>query len=133
MQVCEEKFSLSPSSKCALSTSESNAAVELVVLSNDTSLDEGETALLACVGYGLPDVEITWLHDETTLTNSSLVSIYEEEVLFGDRLFKQSMLQLCSVDVADSGSYICSVNNSLNSVMSVVQLDVVDPRGQSVC
>ena len=98
--------------------------MELVVLSNDTSLDEGETALLACVGYGLPDVEISWSFNGEIVMNSSLVTIYEEETVQGERVFLQSFLQLCSLEPADAGAYTCVVSNGLTSVNSSVLLAV---------
>jgi len=94
------------------------------VISNDSSLVEGETALLACVGYGQPDVEITWVRDGETVMNSTLITIYEEDIVQGERLFKQSFLQLCSVDLVHSGGYTCVASNGERSVNSTVQLTV---------
>ena len=37
--------------------------LELAIISNDTSVDAGETAVLICVGYGQPNVDITWSRD----------------------------------------------------------------------
>ncbi len=104
--------------------------VELVIISNYTSLSEGETALLACVGYGLPSVEISWMRDGQTVMNSSLVSIAEEDVTQGERLFKQSFLQICSVEMADAGEYTCIVSNGEVSVNSSTQLTVT---GKYIC
>ena len=95
-----------------------------MIISNHTSLSEGETALLACVGYGLPSVEITWMRGGQTISNSSLVSISEEDVVQGERLFKQSFLQICSVEMADAGAYTCVVSNGESSVNSSTQLSV---------
>ncbi len=85
--------------------------LELVVISNDTSLLVGDAALLACVGFGVPNVEITWVHDGEELSNSSLVTISEEEVSNGGRVYKQSFLELCSLNVSDSGVYTCVIAN----------------------
>ena len=81
------------------------------MISNDTSLTVGDTALLTCVGYGQPDVQITWSRNGENIMNTSLISIYEEEVTQGGRLFKQSFLQLCNIEVSDAGSYVCTVSN----------------------
>ena len=99
-------------------------ALELAIISNDTSVDAGETAVLICVGYGLPSVDITWSRDGQIVSNSSLVSIYEEDLAQGGRVFKQSFLQLCSLQMSDSGVYTCSVSNGLSSVNSTVELSV---------
>ena len=101
----------------------------MVAISNDTSLLEGETALLACVGYSEDDVEVTWTRNGATVVNSSLVSTYQEETVQGGRVFKQSFLQLCSVEVADSGAYTCVISNGQTSDNSSVQL-IIHVLGQ---
>ena len=100
------------------------AELELVVISNDTSLTVGDTALLTCVGYGQPDVQITWSRNGESIMNASLVSIYEEEVTQGGRLFKQSFLELCSLQISDAGNYVCTVSNGQATVNSTTQLFV---------
>ena len=103
--------------------------VEVVAISNDTSLLEGETALLACVGYSKDDVEVTWSRNGATVMNSSLVSTYQEETVEGGRVFRHSFLQLCSVKVTDSGAYTCVITNGQTSDNSSVQLTI---SGQSL-
>lgn len=98
--------------------------MELVIISNDTSADEGETISLICVGYGLPNVEIYWTLDGETLTNSSRVSIHEEDIEQGNMTFSQSVLQLCSVVLTDAGSYVCVVSNGIMSTNSSVELSI---------
>ena len=106
--------------------------VELVVLSNDTSADEGETVSLTCVGYGLPGVEIRWVLDGETLTNISNTLIYEREVVEGNMTFFQSVLQLCSVELTDAGSYFCVVSNGIMSTNSSVQLSVTGKNSNNL-
>ena len=102
----------------------SGGALELAIISNDTSVDAGETAVLICVGFGQPSADITWSRDGQVISNSSLVTIYEEDLAQGGRVFKQSFLQLCSLRMSDSGSYTCTVSNGLSSVNSSVELSV---------
>ena len=99
-------------------------AAELVIISNHTSLPEGETALLACVGYGVPSVDVTWMLNGQAVLNSSLVSITEEDLVRGERTFRQSFLQICSVGMANAGVYTCVVSNGETSVNSTTQLTV---------
>ncbi len=94
------------------------------MISNDTSLLVGDAALLACVGFGEPNVEITWKRDGAAIMNSSLVTITEEEVTQGGRVYKQSFLELCSLMVSDSGVYTCSVSNGETMVNATTQLTV---------
>ncbi len=98
--------------------------LELVIISNDTSLLVGDTALLVCVGYGIPDLDIIWSANGEVVQNSSIVTIYEEEVLQGGKLFKQSFLQLCSLATSHSGVYTCSVNNGPSVINATTQLSV---------
>ena len=84
----------------------------------------GERALLTCVGSGLPSVEITWMHGGQTIMNSSLVFISEEDTIQGERLFKQSSLQIGTVGLVDAGSYTCVVSNGETSATSSTQLAV---------
>ena len=93
----------------------------MVVISDHASLDEGEAGLLACVGQGLPAVAITWMHNGQT---TPLVPIAEEDVILEGKMFKQSFLQICSVEMADAGGYTCVVSNGETSVNSSTQLTV---------
>ena len=96
-----------------------------MALSNNTSLVEGETALLVCVGYSRIDVEISWSLNGQTVQNSSLVTIYEEEVVRGSRTFTKSFLQLCSMELSDAGDYTCEVTNGQTTDNATIALDVL--------
>ena len=98
--------------------------VEVVVISNDTTLAEGETALLACVGYSQADVEISWSFNGEIVQNSSLVTVFKEEVVRGGRVFTQSYLQLCSLAPSNAGSYVCIVSNGQRSANASTELSV---------
>ena len=97
---------------------------EAAAISNDTSAKEGETTLLACVGFGEPDVDISWSFNGAPVVNTSLVTIYEEEVVQGRRNFKQSFLQMCSLALSDAGDYTCIISNSVTMDNATTQLTV---------
>ena len=84
----------------------------------------GDTAFLVCVGYGQPSVEISWTLNGEVVMNGSLVTIYEEEVSRGGRLFKQLFLELCSLELSDSGIYTCTVSNGQTVANATTQLSV---------
>lgn len=104
--------------------------MELVIISNDTSLMEGDSVSLTCVGSGDPSAEISWTRNGEILSNTSEIFIHEEDIIQEDRTLTQSYLQLCNVVVADAGSYTCVVSNGIRSVNSSVQLTVT---GTSYC
>ena len=85
-------------------------------------LSQGETALLTCVGYGVPYADITWTLNGRAVVNSSLVSISEEEFTEGGLLFKRSTVQICNAKIRNSGDYTCFVYNGLDSVNASTQL-----------
>ena len=113
---------LTPGSPCLSPLT--GGGLELAVISSHTSVGAGETAILVCVGFGEPDVNITWSRDDQVISNSSLVSIYEEDLTRGDRLFKQSFLQLCNLQMSDSGTHTCTVSNGKASITSTTELSV---------
>ena len=84
----------------------------------------GDTAFLVCVGYGQPTVQISWTLNGEVVMNGSLVTIYEEEVSQGGRLFKQLFLELCSLELSDSGIYTCTVSNGQTIANATTQLSV---------
>ena len=96
----------------------------MLILTDHSSVAEGETALLACAGQGSPSVEISWWHSGQTIRNSTVISIIEEDVPQGERLLKQSFLQICSVEMADAGEYTCIVSNGQIASNSSTQLTV---------
>ena len=97
---------------------------EVVTISNTTSVVEGETALLECVGYGFPSAEVTWARNGQTISSSPLISISEADVVEAERVLRQSTLQISSVEEADAGPYVCVVSNANNiSVNTSTQLE----------
>lgn len=98
--------------------------VEIVLISADTYLSTGDTAILVCVTSGQANEEIEWIHNDQSVLNSSLVTIYEEEVIQGGRLFRQSFLQLCSLSESNTGDYTCVVSNGQTTASNTVQLTV---------
>ena len=97
---------------------------EVVWISNDTVLRRGKTALMACVGFGEPGVEISWSFNGAPVVNTSLISIYEEDLVQGERIFKQSFLKICSLVKADAGGYTCIVSDGVTTANTSTQLTV---------
>ena len=94
------------------------------MISNDTALRTRETALLVCVGFGEPEVEISWSFNREPIVNTSLVTIHEEDSLQEERIFKQSFLQIRSLGEADTGGYTCIVSDGITTTNATSQLTV---------
>lgn len=99
-----------------------NEAVELVAISDSTTLSQGETALLVCLAYGEPFADITWSHNGEVVVNSSLIFTSDVDFMEGGLLLRQSSLQICNAKIRTSGDYTCFVNNGLDSVNASTQV-----------
>ena len=94
------------------------------MISKDLSLNTGETALLSCVGFGEPEVEITWSFNGARVANTSLTPIFEENIVQGTKLYKQSFLQLCSVAMSNAGDYTCVTSSGHTTSNATTHLTV---------
>lgn len=94
----------------------------VVAISTDTALMEGETAILACVGYGQPSVAVTWTRNGMPVMNSSSLTAYEEVTTVATLPFTRSFLQFCSAQSEDSGVYTCTATSGRLTDSSTVQM-----------
>ena len=94
------------------------------MIANNLSLNTGETALLSCVGFGEPEVEISWSFNGAHIANTSLTPIFEENIVQGTKLYKQSFLQLCSVARSNAGDYTCVTNSGHTTSNATTHLTV---------
>lgn len=83
----------------------------MAAISSDTALSLGETAVLTCIGYAIPLVQVAWMHNGHNITNTSTVTITEADIVLSNALFRQSSLKICSVRPTDAGTYTCTVTN----------------------
>jgi hypothetical protein len=81
----------------------------------------GETASLACVGIGVPDVEISWSFNGTPVINTSF---HEENIVIGGIIFKQSLLQICGLNESDAGYYTCVISDGYTTANATTKLSV---------
>ena len=105
-----------------------STTAQLFAISSDTSVGEGQTAILACVGYSEPNVEVTWWRNGRLVTNSDLISTSQFIVSHQGRNFTTSFLQICGVGNSDVGEYTCMVSNSIMSVTASVQLTIAGQK-----
>lgn len=97
-----------------------------MTISEDTSLLVDDSTILTCVGFGTPDVEIDWRKDNGPLIqNSSSISVYQNEVTQGGRLYKKSFLEIFGLMTSDSGNYTCRITNGQSTIDATTQLVIV--------
>ena len=96
-----------------------------MLLSDDVAVDPDFTTLLTCVGFGEPELEISWSYNGAPIVNTSLTAISERSFISGGRLHKQSYLQLCSIGIYDGGNYTCIADNGHITVNATTQLTVI--------
>ena len=98
---------------------------EIMVRPNQTiGADNGNTITFVCVAYGIPDPSISWNRGDTTLSNSSRVTIYDQLLTDNGVTFVQSILELCSAEVEDAGQYSCFAENTLGNDTAAFVLTV---------
>ena len=99
--------------------------LQIVVISDDAEVFAGESAVLTCVTSRHDDGVITWMHNEQNLTNSTTITITEASLSIGGLNLTQSLLQICSVNLANAGEYFCIFSDGHLSVNYSMQLAVV--------
>lgn len=92
-------------------------------MTDNTVLSPGDTAVLVCVAIGPGD--ITWLRNNQVVTNTSLVSINEENFTKAFTVFRQSSLRICSADGSNEGTYTCVIRNGPASSRATTNVTVL--------
>ena len=107
------------------------AQVQIVVSPNNLTADAGSTVVLACVGYGSPQVpSVTWSKDGVVLVNSTWVTIFESQVTESGFTFVKSILELCGTQDADGGQYSCTIGSEASNTSAGFELSVVTGGGE---
>ena len=104
--------------------------VRIVISPESTSVDEGNTVILTCVGYGVPYAAISWEREGVGLTNDSRITIYEEPLTEGGVTFTKSVLEICSAQVFDTGSYSCIADNGVSNDTVLFDVTVLPVGGK---
>ena len=105
--------------------------LELVGISGDTTVRADESTILSCVGFGHPDIDVTWYRNGAPVSNTTLVRTYSEGYMSQGLSFNITFLQLCSVTMADAGTYLCVVDDGTVTTNRTSQL-VVTRKGVNV-
>ena len=60
-------------------------------------------------------------------------TVYDQTMSQNNLLFVESILEICSIDVAEDGDYTCNATNGFLSETNTTTLTVLDNRGVCVC
>lgn len=96
---------------------------------NDAVVIAGSTAMLTCVGYGVPSPSVTWRKDGSTLPTSRATTRVEQLTEAG-RKFTKGSLEICSTTLEDAGTYRCTVSNHNGSSSAIISLTVEATAGK---
>ena len=98
--------------------------LELAIISNSSNVTVGDSILLVCMGFGQPSVNFSWTKggEEIIEDSSHMLTEFDQEM--GGRLYRQSLLRICSIQTCHSGDYICSISNGISVVTSSAKVMV---------
>ena len=104
-------------------------APRIVIQSNTTEpINKGDTGYLVCISVGVPYPSIQWYKGDEQITNGSLTLIHEETSECNTLLFTSSILQLCSVDDEDTGTYSCFAVNKVGNASVEFEIQITSSK-----
>ena len=89
---------------------------------SNVTLGAAQTVRLTCSGTGVPTPNVTWFNStDDQLTNYTDVRVFNNEEIINGTTIVTSVLQLCSIKIADAGVYRCQTGNDSTTVDVLVQ------------
>lgn len=98
-----------------------------------TTVDFGSTVNIVCVAFGVEPPNIRWTRGNQMLYNDTQITIYEELITERNQTFTQSILEICSLNVSDSGNYGCVATNSRGNDSAAFVLTVTERGMHNLC
>ena len=100
-----------------------------MIAPEDGSVVAGNTVLFTCVGYGEGSTSVSWKKGDASLVNDSRTTITNDLITEGGVAFVQSVLEICSTEVADTGQYSCTADNGVGIDTTMFALTVTQAGG----
>ena len=102
-------------------------AAEIVIAPANTEVAAGNTAIFTCVGLSVPPPDISWTFEGEAIANDSRTSVYSQELEENGVVFTVTLLELCGVDLEDSGTYSCvAASEGMANTTAYFQLNVLE-------
>ena len=89
-------------------------AASILLSPGDTITSVGDSLTLSCTAAGIPAPQISWYKDGLLLT-TGLDNITETQSSNASNHFTVSDLNLCDLQLSDSGQYSCVASNSISA------------------
>ena len=86
-------------------------AATLLVYPGETRIEVDRSVSLTCVAMGHPLPSLTWLKDGVPLSSGDSFNITNTELSGTDSV--TSILDICNIELSDTGLYGCEASNSL--------------------
>ena len=95
-------------------------------------ISAGSTAVLTCIGYGVPLPILYWSRGATKLTNNSHLIIGEDITMEDDSgvAVVKSSMEICSSRLIDAGIYSCTAANNIGNDSFTFTLTVKTEEGR---
>lgn len=87
-------------------------AVDVLLYPDNTIARVSESLALTCTAAGIPAPEITWFKDDILLTDEAY-NITERQFSNDSSHYTVSVLNLCDLQLSDSGEYSCTASNTI--------------------
>ena len=84
----------------------------MLLYPGDTIAMVGDSLVPSCTAAGIPAPQIEWSKDGLTLP-TQLFNITEEQFSNSSNYFTVSVLNLCDLQLSDSGEYSCTASNTI--------------------
>ncbi|CAI8042984.1 Hemicentin-1 [Geodia barretti] len=109
-----------------------SALPEIVIAPANTEVAAGNTAIFTCVGLSEPPPNITWTFEGEAIANDSRTSVYSLELEENGVVFTVSLLELCGVDLEESGTYSCVATGGMANTTAYFQLNVLEQNAPDI-
>ena len=78
---------------------------------------------MVCSATGVPDPTITWYNSSGPVANDSSQTVSSDTTNMNNTAIVTSILELCSVSIADVGEYRCVASNERGNDSVVIDID----------
>ncbi|XP_055969988.1 microfibrillar-associated protein 3-like [Sorex fumeus] len=120
---------LAPAEGVTNSTLNGSAPV-IVARTDHIIVKEGNSALINCSVYGIPEPQFKWYNSIGKLLREDEEEVEEEEEEGGKwQMLDSGLLNITTVSFSDRGKYTCVATNALGTVNNTVTLRVIFTSG----